>query len=150
MDLSFQEKSTLGSLIAILGTSCWYFHSVVASGPGIGAGHLAGLAIGAVVIVVVIEIAYHTVIAARTQVDEEDERDRLVKARATRLSAVALQVGVFTAICQIVAGGLVSAGDTSFPALFTPFATAHILVATIVMAETLDLSLQLFYYRRGV
>src|SRR5271170_6767034 len=88
MNLSYQEKSTWGSLIATLIVYGRYF----ASGSH-------GL-IGTIIALVVIQIVCQIVIAIVSKPEPKDERDRLINAKAYRTGYFLLVTGVI--VCMNV------------------------------------------------
>ena len=147
-DLSFQEKSTIASLLATFVVGVWYSLALM-SLPGGGLGvpvSVLGYTVGAVVLIVVIEIVLLVAIAIATRdvTSSEDERDRLVKQRAASAAGWFLSFGVVTTIGQILVT------DAFTPNGADPMVTAFLLMATFVLSELLRFSLQLFFYRRGV
>ena len=150
-DFSFQEKSAWGSLVAILATSHWYFSAALAAGDAMTGEELVRMAIGAVVVLIVVEIAYHVAIGiASPDEAEADERDRLIAAKASGLPGYVLGGGVYFAIAQIAASGVIDPAESSAPFLLTQFATAHILVGSLVFAQIAEYVMQLYYYRTSV
>src|ERR1039458_565450 len=96
MDLSYQEKSILGSLLAVVVVYGYYFAGVLhdLSHPEFGAGNVARLIL-AVVAIVVIEIVYHIVLALESKVEAKDERDILIECKAYRNAYFLLASGAF-------------------------------------------------------
>ena len=95
-DLSFHEKSAIGTLIAIWLIGILYFHSAWEMWQA-GQLHPAsnfGLATGLTVLLVIVLVAYHIVIAVTVKPEEEDERDRLVAWRAGNIGGLVLAFGV--------------------------------------------------------
>lgn len=67
----------------------------------------------------------------------EDERERLVELKATRMSYYVLVFGILVAILSNVSEA-------------SPLKTINILVFFFILAQIVGFSVQLFYYRRGI
>ncbi|MGI9264187.1 MAG: hypothetical protein ACR2QU_04615, partial [Gammaproteobacteria bacterium] len=105
MDFSSQEKSAWGLLIGLSIVSFYYFPTafeIVESGDG--AASLIGLLVGGIIVLVLIEIAYHTLIAVVSpkQADQRDERDKLIDLKAERNAGFVLGFVLFTLVGFIV------------------------------------------------
>ncbi len=147
MDLSYQEKSILGSLLSMVVVYGYYFSRALND---IGRADFASRTIGrlifTVVAIVVIEIVYHIVLALETGVEPKDERDVLIERKAYRNAYLSLATGAWLMITYAIAAGLLS--DTA-QSILTPFLTVNLLLLAMVAAELTKLLTQLFYYRRG-
>ncbi len=150
MDLSYQEKSILGSLLAMVIVYGYYFAAVLrdASRPefdGVNVGRL----VLAVIAIIVIEIVYHIVLALETKPEPKDERDILIESKAYRNAYFLLATGAFLVIgCVIMAGLARDAAPTRI--IVTPFITVNLVLFFMVLAELVKFLTQLFYYRRGL
>ena len=93
MDLSFQEKSAWGSLLAIAVSSGLFYPLAV---PHIANGgafiDIMPRLIFVIGVIIVIEIVYHSIIAARSGVESSDERDKEFNLKADRLSGYVLAI----------------------------------------------------------
>lgn len=152
MDMSFQEKSILGSLVITLCLFGAYFIQVFKVFTADSSGAVAVLPftlIGIVVAVVVVEVIYHIAIALASRDEGEDERDRLIEAKATRFSYYILATGSITAAGYMLISAFLdhSAGDSSFQTLI---AAANMIIFSFILSEVVGFALQLYYYRRGV
>ena len=110
MELSFEEKSAWGSLLAIL-VAAWLFFPVALTHTAAG-GAIADLVsrlVFVVGVIIAIEIVYHSIIAARHGRQERDERDAEFDLKADRIAGYVLAFGVI----WIVARWLGSAGSGS-------------------------------------
>ena len=137
MDLSFQEKSlwlVMTSLVAVFAIYFWL--ALKTAAVDVGAAQ-AGLFIGAVVLLVIAQIVGHLLIVMVDRRDDTDERDRLIALKGERVGGYVLATGVFCALCT----ALVVPGN---------FAVAHVLLASWVIAQCVEIAAQLWYYRRGV
>ena len=153
MDLSYQEKSIWVSLIAIAFAYTYYFSQVLDGGAAT-AGDVIALMAGIVILLVIVEVVFHVALTVPHAVqgdddpDRLDERDRLFADKAARNGYYFLSVGVFIAIGHIVFGSWVSDAEIT-PRAYDPLVAAHLLVFAGVLAESVKLASQLFYYRRG-
>src|SRR5208283_2495325 len=150
MDLSFQEKSILGSLLAMVVVYGYYFAAVLrdTSEPAFGGGSVARL-IFAVVAIVVIEVVYQIVLALESKVEPKDERDILIECKAYRNAYFLLATGAFFVIGSVIMASLMSASAPT-RIMVTPFLTVNLVLFFMVLAEMAKLLTQLFYYRRGL
>src|SRR5690606_33561601 len=97
-DLSFREKSILGTLIGVTLVSVWYFDTVLdmlrAGATNLAA--LGKLAVGLVIFFIIVEIVFHALLAARWPGDAaagEDERDQLIELKGDRVGGLLLGIG---------------------------------------------------------
>ena len=150
MDLSYQERSVLGSLAATLAVFGIYFVKVagLASEGQLEVGRVLWLMIGAVIVLIIIEIVYHILISARSGQPPLDERDKLVAARAGRNSGLVLGAGAVVTIVAILVSEL-SGGATHSPMGLSPIMIAQVILLLLVIAQAVQFLSQLYYYRRG-
>ena len=140
MDMSYQEKSIAGSLLAMLVVYGYYFAAVLRH-----AGRLdfaVGRLIFAVIAIIVIEIVYHIVLALESKPEPKDERDILIESKAYRNAYFAYGTGAFLVISVVIAAGL--AGSQ-----VTPFLLVNLVLLFMVLAEVVKFVTQLLYYSRG-
>jgi hypothetical protein len=170
MDMSYQEKSILGSLIAVVAVYGYYFASVLrdASRPEFDGGNVARL-VFTVVALVVIEVIYHIVLALESKVEPKDERDILIECKAYRNAYFLLVGGACWLITGVILANLmpdaIPASILMSPFLIlaklvrespptriivTPFLTVNLVLFFMVLAELMKFLTQLFYYRRGL
>ena len=151
MDLSFQEKSILGSLIITVGLFGYYFlkvFKILTSGSSADALMLPSILIGVVVAVVVVEIVYHILITLRSE-PMDDERDKLIEAKATRYSYIVLVAGCLTTVGHSLFSVL--AQEPAQERLIqAPIMFANLIIFSFIIAEIVGFSMQLYFYRRGV
>src|SRR5208337_5468111 len=84
-DVSYQEKSILGSLLSVAAVYGYYFVSVLRDlGRYEFVGGVVGRLVVAVIAIVVIEIVYHIVLALESKPEPKDERDILIECKAYR------------------------------------------------------------------
>src|SRR5579863_8625827 len=107
MDMSYQEKSIAGSLIAMLIVYGYYFSTVLREMSQSGfAGTGLGRLILAVIAIIVIQVVYQIVLALGAKPEPKDERDVLIEAKAYRNGYFALGAGAFVVIGAVIADGL--------------------------------------------
>lgn len=147
MDMSYQEKSILGSLFAMVVVYSVYFAGTLRD---IGRGDFGASSLGrlifTVIAIVVIEIVYHIVLAIEGGVERKDERDILIECKAYRNAYLMLATGAGLVITYFIVAGL--AGATRIP--LTPFLAVNAMLLFMVIAELTKSLTQLFYYRRGL
>ncbi len=140
MDMSYQEKSIAGSLIAMLVVYGYYFAAVLRH-----AGQFefaVGRLIFAVVAIIVIETAYHIALALESKPEPKDERDILIESKAYRNAYFAYGTGAFLVISAVIAAGLAGI-------LVTPFLIVNLVLLFMVLAEFVKFVTQLLYYSKG-
>lgn len=147
MNLSFNEKSAIGTLIAITAIGTLYFHSAWQMWQ---AGVLEpqsnfGLATGLTVLLVIVLIAYHILIAVISRPENDDERDRLIAWRAGNAGGLVLGIGVIGVVLHVLIGSL-----WNDPVAASPVLIVNALMAVVFMATVVELLLTLVFYRRGV
>lgn len=150
-DLSFNEKSTWGTLIALLVLGVLYFSSIVNlwRGGQLELPAVFGLGVGFTILLVVTLTAYHIVIAVLSKPDVDDERDRVIAWRAGNIGGVVLGVSVMTIVLQIVIGGMIGRGF-AFDFANSPALISIALISALWLATVVELALSGLYYRRGL
>ena len=146
-EYSFEEKSTLGTLIVTLAIGFFYFRAAwdLWQSGYLNVGSTLGLATGLTILLVIVLIAYHIVIALASKPEDEDERDRLIGWRAGSIGGLVLGVAVIGIVLQILFGTLLGDPKSSSPVLIANALMASVFVATIV-----ELAVKLYFYRAGV
>lgn len=147
-DLSFKEKSLWGTLVAISVISYLYFWSVLemAAAGVTDLRAIGGLGIGLGIVFILVEIVYHGLIAGFSPRDAEageDERDRLIELKGSRVGGALLVTGVAFTIGHIGMGALfggVASND---------FTTVNLLLFALAVSEIGKYVTQLIHYRRG-
>ena len=143
--LSFREASAWISLISILAVFGFYFTLVaraIDTGPMPPPAFL-GEYIGAVVLLVFVQIALHVVAAVAIRVrggdmdTASDEREKLIQLKANRF-------GYFI----VLAGAVMVAGAIGFGV--PGYWTANALVFAVALGELARFGAQVVYYRLGV
>ncbi len=151
LQLSFREKSILGSLVTLLALFGYYFRHVfggLASGQTPDLAATAVMGIGLLIALIVIEIVYHIFISAISPDEAQevaDERGQLIAAKAGRNAGVVLAVGAYLVVGHLFANSLVGREEW-----ITPFVTAHLILVALVLAQTTEYLSELVYYRLGV
>ena len=136
MDLSFHEKSLWVTFVGLLAAFGWYFGRVLPAASVDVMPPQVGTFVMAVVLLVMTQVAGHTVIAIVDRRPETDERERLIQLRGTRNGAYVLAAGVFLSLCTAV----LTEGNFRF---------AHVLLGSWVMAQLVETGSQLVLHRRG-
>ena len=146
MDLSFEEKSVWGSLLAI-GLSSWLFFPAAFAHVNAGAepAGLLGRVVFVVGVLIAVEVVYHTIIGASSRAHESDERDALISLRADRNAGFVLGFTLFWIIGLIMFRSM--RPDLSPPEAF--MIAIYILLA-LTVSEAAKLVSQIWYYRAGV
>jgi hypothetical protein len=142
LNVSFKEMSTWISLAIITFIFVGYFSQVY---QGLMEGTLnksavLGLFTGAVVSIIVLEIALQVVIAILNVKDANqpnDERDRLFSMKAGNISGWVLGFGVLIISAQTFIRDL----DSLW--------VANLLLFAVFVSQVVSYALQIFYYRRG-
>ncbi len=149
MDLSYQEKSILGALLATVVVYGYYFARALRDvQPDFGGRSISRL-VFTVVAIVVIQVVYQIVLALESGVEPKDERDILIELKAYRNGYFLLATGAFMVIACVIAGALVrDAAPTRI--IVTPFLVVNLMLLFMVLAELAKLTTQLFYYRKGL
>lgn len=149
-DLSFNEKSALGTLIALIVLGSLYASTIARlwSKDLLGLPAVFGLGVGFTILLVVILIGYHVLIAAFSKPADDDERDRVIAWRAGNIGGVVLGVTVMTVVLNIVIGGIIGRGF-AYELAISPAKISIALIAAIWLATVVELTLTLRLYRTG-
>jgi len=137
--MSFREKSawiTLVSILVVFGIYFTHVPNLFDPDPGEWELYVITLCIAAFV---VIEVVAHIVLYLRFPKDArtpKDERERLIDLRATRLAAYVYVVGTFLAILTPHHGA-------------SGFAVGVFVLLAFVIAEIVNYTARIVYYRRG-
>jgi len=142
MNLTFREKSYWASLLIMSAVWLNYFvrvQPVLADGT-ISREASFGLFVGAVVVLVILEIVVHILLAVtnlKTADKPADEREKIISCKAGNLS------GWVLGFCVVTIGGYAMLHDVSSVLI------ANLLLLALVLSQCVDYALALFYYRRG-
>ena len=143
MDISYKEKSLIGSLFATLIVYGVYFYNVFSEPEN----NRIGLFIGAVILTIILEIIIQSLLAV-THKTLEDERDKKINLIAHRNSYACLAVGVWLVIGHLLIVSLLDLGG--YEDWVSPYLLGNILFLAFILAELTHFMTQLVYYRRGV
>jgi amino acid transporter len=136
MDLSFREKSLWLMLVTLVASFGFYFATVLPPSAADVVPQQVVLFVIAVVMLVIMQIVGHVLIAIVDRREETDERDRLIELKGTRNASYVLATGVFVALCA----AMVTDGN---------FVFTHLLLASWVLAQMVEIGSQLFLHQRG-
>jgi hypothetical protein len=150
VELSVREKSICGSLVAVLVIAIAYFCRTASwiAADAVDPGEVAGLSVGALILLIAVQLVFQGLLALASRDDPTDERERLIAAVASRNAYIVLQVGLWLVICHIVAA--MAMQHTAAARWFAPFATAQLGLLAAIAAELAKYCSQLVYYRRGI
>jgi hypothetical protein len=148
MDLSYQEKSIVGSLLAMVVVYGYYFATTLRNIGREDLGGSLGRMIFAVIAIIVIQIVYQIVLSIEGDIERKDERDILIDCKAYRNAYVTLATGVFLVISYFIAASFARSTSTRLP--LTPYLAVNLVLLFWVIAELAKSLTQLFYYRRGL
>jgi hypothetical protein len=150
MDLSYQEKSILGSVFALIVAYGFYFGTMFRHLGERGAeGEGLGRLILAVIVIIVIETVYNIVLALESKPQPKDERDVVIAGKAYRNGYFFLYFGAGT-IMTCALGLAAIDGATPMRITISPFVILNTVLLILVAAELVKFLTQLFYYRRGL
>ena len=142
MNLSYREKIiwiSLSSTVLIFG---YYFFQAfkVFNNPDVENTTLISLFISVVILISIIQVILIIILSIANKKEAEkggDEREKLIEAKATKISYFILSAGAWV---------------TAFGILLTSsaFILINVLILFLVLAEIIGFSLQLIYYKRGI
>ncbi len=139
MSITFQEKSIIVTLTTTLIIFSGYFVTAftMLAQPDVPEASIIALFIGAVVLMVAVQIGVHVIIALFSKHEESDERDKLIKLKATRISYYVLVAGIWATAVS--------------PALWSStFMILNLLILSFMLSAIIGQISQLVMYRRGV
>lgn len=156
--MSFREKSAWACLVTTLSIYGVYFLSAFHAydaGPINGMDAILRFA-AAVVAQIVVLIVAHVVFAVRSDEPTResgssvpDERDVAIDQKAFRNGYYVLAIAVMLSILAIIGREVITAaGGAEFP--LTPYVIGHGLLLCFVIAESVKMGTQVFFYRRGL
>lgn len=139
--MSFEEKSNLLMLTAVIVVYGWYTVAIVAATADTPITEIAYQPLMIVVVIPLVAIAIigHAVIAALkpSEAGQHDERDRVINMRAERIGGYVVGSATFTAL-------VVTMLDLD------NFWIAQVLLAGLVLSEIVEGTWRAVLYRRGV
>lgn len=141
-DLTFREKSILGTLVATLAvTAAYAAHAAPLLVEGAALGRFLWPAVPAVIAMIAVQIVYHSLLAATDVEVPADERDAMVDLRATRWAYWTLSAG-----CLLVLLALINC--TIFDSTLGTALLVHLLALVLTVADVSKYTAQLIGYRR--
>lgn len=145
--MSFQEKSAWGTLVSLLVIGALYFSSVVNlwRAEELHMAAMFGLSVGFTILLVVVLAGFHIIVAAISESQDEDERDRLIGWRAGNSSGIVLGLGVISIVLMIMMGGMVND-----PLWQQPVIIANALMLVVFLSVLVELALTIWFHRRGI
>lgn len=155
MDMSFKEKSTWISLASTLGIFGYYFISLFGFSdlPEEQVNEaIAGLLLRSIILIVILEIVFHTLLSATNHKAAEmgeDERDKLIALKANNYGYTVLAVGVVICIVRLIGTEMGPEVFESSLSAEIPMLTAHLLMFSFILSEVVRFTSQIVYYRRG-
>lgn len=136
MDITFKEKSLWIQLVTLSLVFGSYFLSIDYTNtknlPMNSIPHFIWL----IVVLVALNILGHILAAAFNKPENEDERDKLIELKATRVKAFLLAAGIVIAILASLK-------------MENLFYTINLLILFLVISEVTEKAVQIFYYRKG-
>jgi hypothetical protein len=154
MNMSFREKSIWISLISTLLIFGDYFLNVIALAnlsEAVAKTTALELSIRAIVLIIIVEIIFQTVLALNNHKAANlgaDERDKLFEYKGNNFGYTVLVIGVLLTLGRMVSLEISPEFIEQFKVLNIPFLTAHILLFSFILSEVVRFSAQLYYYRR--
>ncbi len=142
MNLSYREKIIWISLISTTLIFGYYFFSAfkVFNDPEVANETLIGLFIGLVIWIIIIQIILQILFAIANKKEAlkgEDERDKLIELKSTRVSYYILVLGVWFSVFSILT-------------ISSTFILANLIMFFFILAEIVGYITQLVYYRKGI
>ncbi|MDC0603483.1 hypothetical protein OAP14_10780 [Aliiglaciecola sp.] len=155
MDMSFKEKSAWISLFSTLGIFGYYFYNIALlhGAPAELAKEAAlELLLKAIILSVVVEVIFHSVLSATNYKAAEfgsDERDKMYEYKANNIGYTILVIGVMLTLGRIIIVEYNPDFADHNSSMQIPLLTAHILMFSFILSEVVRFAGQIFYYRRG-
>lgn len=144
MDMSFEEKSAWGSLLA-LAVASWLFFPMAISHIAAGGEPVVLIfrAFFVIGVIIVIEIVYHAVAAMSARNKESDERDAMINMKADRISGYVLGFGVV----WIAGAAFIQDAVPWAPAAPSSTMMSIYLFLALAVSEASKCLLQIWFYR---
>lgn len=141
MNLSFKEKTLWISLITTIIIFGYYFLEAIKVfiNPDLENISLLSVFIWVVILLSIIQSVIIVILAISNRKEAEkgsDERDKLIEAKATKISHFILSAGAWVTVFGIL---LTSSA----------FLLVNVLILFLIVSEIVGFSLQLIYHRRG-
>jgi hypothetical protein len=156
MNMTFKEKSTWLSLLATLYIFGKYAFSVLTMDHTIlNQEEMVELAMdnlsSAILLIIIVEIIFQTLIAAasRNEVEVEgDERDKLISLTANNSGYWVLSVGAIITMGQLILPHVSGLEAIIQEKAKIPMLEMHLLLASFILAEIVRFSHQIYLYRK--
>ncbi len=151
MDMSYQEKSVLGSLVVTVFVFLYYcsrIYDIAVGSAELTIGGLWPLVLSITLAVVVVEFVGHIITASVAGSEEKDERDTLIDVMASRIAYLVLGIGTFVAVFHLILTTMM--GIVYANPLLRDFWIVNLLIFALTLAEVVKFSARLIYYRRGL
>ncbi len=110
---------------------------------------LAVACTGGLVLIVVAMIVSHSLLAAATKQQPDDERDLAIRLRSSRYADVLLALGVVAAINALLLQQIAGGEQASDRFWLHPLFTGHLLIFSLFLSEFTRLASQAIGYRRS-
>ena len=137
MTLTFKEKSLWIQIITLALVFGGYFLTMNYNIEQAFPSNLILHYIWLIVVFIALNILAHIFAAAFNKPECEDERDKLIELKATRIKAFLLATGIVFAILASLI-------------LENQFLTINLLLLFLVFSEVITKAIQLFYYQKGL
>ena len=139
------ELPLVVSLIGVVIIFSSYFFFVFANLEDVSGGFKRF--VGAVILLVIIEITVHSLIASQGCGGDSDERDRAIQRAASRWGYGVMVAGIWLVIGQLVLGMFFE--QAWINGYFSGYLIANALFLVFVVGELVTIVARLLYYRRG-
>jgi hypothetical protein len=155
MDLSYKEKSVWISLISTIAIFGYYFFNVINLSylaPEIAKVSAAGLAIQAIIMIIIVETLFQSLLAIGNHKAAEmadDEREQLIGYKSNVWGYRILILGVMLVLGRIVILEFNPQYLSDYGSEGIPLFTAHLLLFSFILSEVVRFSSQIYYYRSG-
>ncbi len=151
--MSYRERSIWLSLAVMLVIWLRYFSDIFGLHQSqlLTVDRVHSLLLKVVILTIVAQVVVQTIVAIIDHKDankDEDERDKVIALYGQRNAYHILIIGVFAAIFQIIVPTLFDRPQLLL-SLPDEYLLLHVIIVSAVVAEVVNASTQLFYYRRG-
>ena len=155
MDISFKERCVWVSFLVTLWIFGDYFFNLLGLSdlPAEQGKESALDLLGrAVLFVTILEIVFHSIIAATDRKEAEmggDERDKSIAQRANQYGYYVLSTGVIFVVGRMMLVEAFPRFADENSSIYVPMLTAHILLFSFILSELIRFGAQIWFYRRG-
>jgi hypothetical protein len=156
MNMTFKEKSAWISLLSTVCIFGYYFYNIfmlLDETAEVAKYAALGLLIYAVILSIIVEVFFQTVLAITHRKDaliEGDERDRSYEYRANSLAYSVLAFLVVITLVRIITLEYNPTWVSDTSEYQFPMLTAHFLMFSFILSEIVRFSGLIYYYRRGL